>query len=108
MDGYSIAVLQSRPLLMSSPQRLAGAAAGLALACALTAFPALAQQAPAGQAVVQSVPSSDPMNLNAALARLGRNPRDVQALIDAGRAALAIGDIDAAVGFFSRAFELLP
>ena len=48
------------------------------------------------------------MNLNAALARLGRNPRDVQALIDAGRAALAIGDIDAAVGFFSRADQVTP
>ena len=48
------------------------------------------------------------MNLNAALARLGRNPRDVQALIDAGQAALSIGDVDAAVGFFSRADQVTP
>ncbi len=71
---------------------------------------ALAQgnfNAPAG-AVVQTVPSNDSMSLNAALARLGRNPRDVDALIDAGNAALVIGDVDASIGFFSRADQVTP
>ena len=48
------------------------------------------------------------MNLNAALARLGRNPRDMDALIEAGQAALTVGDVDAAVGFFRRAEQVSP
>jgi Flp pilus assembly protein TadD len=78
-----------------------------ALACAV---PAAAQDEPAGsgRAVVQQLPASETMNLNAALVRLGRNPRDVAALIDAGKAALAIGDVDAATGFFSRADAVSP
>ncbi len=46
--------------------------------------------------------------LDAALARLARNPKDIDALVAAGRAALALGDTDAAVGFFSRADKLAP
>jgi Flp pilus assembly protein TadD len=42
------------------------------------------------------------------LARLARDPRDVNALIDAGNAALAMGDVDAATGFFARADQLSP
>ena len=41
--------------------------------------------------------------LNAYLARLGNNPRDVSALIGAGEAALALDDPNAAAGFFARA-----
>lgn len=41
--------------------------------------------------------------LNAYLARLGTNPRDVSALIGAGEAALALDDPNAAAGFFARA-----
>ncbi len=58
--------------------------------------------------VGQPIPNSASMNPNEALARLGRNPRDGQALIDAGQATLAIGDIDAAVGFFRRADQVAP
>ncbi len=58
--------------------------------------------------VIQQLPSNDSMNLNAALVRLGRNPRDPDALIDAGQAALAVGDVDAAVGFFRRAEQVTP
>ena len=54
------------------------------------------------------MPASDSMNLNAALARLGRNPRDLSALLDAGNAALGIGDVDAANGFFTRADQVSP
>lgn len=58
--------------------------------------------------VVQPLPARNSNDLNAALARLGRNPRDVAALIDAGKAALAMGDADAAVGFFGRADQVSP
>ena len=61
------------------------------------------------QPVVQAVPQASPSQaLNAALARLAHDPRDLDALIDAGRAALGMGDIDAAVGFFARADQLSP
>jgi len=49
---------------------------------------------------------------NAALARhirvLAKTPRDFTALIGAGRAALALGDSQAAIGFFGRADEVYP
>ena len=71
--------------------------------------PALAQQLPAvSQPVVQAIPGQDSQVLNAALARLGRDPRDINALIDAGNAALTLGDVGAAVGFFSRADQIQP
>ncbi|MEJ5978725.1 SPOR domain-containing protein [Novosphingobium sp. PS1R-30] len=60
------------------------------------------------QPVVQSIPSSDGMTLNEALGRLARDPRDVGALIDAGNAALVMGDVDAATGFFRRADQVAP
>ena len=73
------------------------------------AQPAFAQPYPAvSQPVVQALPGQGSQSLNAALARLGRNPQDVGALIDAGNAALALGDVDAAVGFFSRADQIQP
>ncbi|MCW1381285.1 SPOR domain-containing protein [Novosphingobium sp. KCTC 2891] len=46
--------------------------------------------------------------LNSALGRLARDPRNLTALLDAGTAALQLGDTDAAVGFFSRANEVAP
>ena len=68
-----------------------------------------AQSAPVvAQPVVQALPSRDPMALNAALARLARDPRDASALLDAGRAALAMGDVAAAIGFFNRADQVSP
>ena len=42
------------------------------------------------------------------LTALAENPNSVAALIDAGRAALDIGDGSAALGFFTRASELSP
>lgn len=59
-------------------------------------------------ASIQQSPGNDSLNLNAALARLGRNPRDGDALIDAGHEALTIGDVDAAIGFFRRAEQVTP
>jgi len=88
----------------------AGSAAAGVLAGSL-ATPALAQEDDFGDppgAVVQEVPYNETMNLNAALAQLGRNPRDFSALIAAGNAALAIGDLDAAEGFYNRAEQIMP
>ncbi|HEY6870281.1 MAG TPA: tetratricopeptide repeat protein, partial [Novosphingobium sp.] len=61
------------------------------------------------QPLVQALPqASAGQGLNGALARLARDPRDLEALIDAGKAALGMGDVDAAVGFFARADQLSP
>lgn len=65
-------------------------------------------RAPFSSAVVQPLPSQQSYQLNAALTRLAANPRDISALIDAGNAALSLGDNDAALGFFGRADQLSP
>jgi len=64
--------------------------------------------APAQAQLVQPLPPPVGQTLNAALARLARDPRDLAALIDAGNAALQMGDVDAAIGFFARADQLSP
>lgn len=65
-------------------------------------------QAPAG-AVVQALPGADGgAELRRHLADLGANPRNLAALIGAGRAAIGLGDGHAALGFFARAEELAP
>lgn len=79
---------------------------GLLASGAQTAF--AQQNGSISQPVVQALPGQGSQTLNAALARLGRNPQDVGALIDAGNAALGLGDVDAAVGFFSRADQIQP
>ena len=99
MDGTMITGLGGRN------RRLAKVLAGAALVaagCWAAPGDVLAQP------VVQSVPDGGSRMLNAALARLARDPRDLAALIDAGNAALQMGDVDAAVGFFSRADQLSP
>ena len=63
---------------------------------------------PVSRAVVQPLPSQQSYQLNAALTRLAANPRDISALLDAGNAALTLGDNDAALGFFGRADQLSP
>ncbi|MFN5243927.1 MAG: tetratricopeptide repeat protein, partial [Novosphingobium sp.] len=60
------------------------------------------------QPVVQPLPGGPGMQLNAALIKLARNPRDVDALIEAGKASAAIGDAEAAMGFYRRADQLQP
>lgn len=77
--------------------------AGIALAALLVAAPVWADP------VVQPIPSLSPGHLlNEALGRLARNPRDIEALLDAGKYSLAIGDQAAAVGFYQRADSLSP
>jgi Flp pilus assembly protein TadD len=84
--------------------------AGLGIAsAAVWSTTALAQGAPVvSQPVVQSLPNPAVQNLNAALAKLGRDPRNVEALIDAGDAARNLGDFDAATGFYRRAEDISP
>lgn len=90
---------------------------GLAAAVGLSlAAPALAAQTSSGadapetvsHPVVQAIPGVSGERLNAALERLARNPRDAEALADAGDAALGVGDSDAAIGFFERADAIRP
>ena len=104
-------MLNGRQFLTHPPISAASVRLALATGAMFVAFPAQAQldaDGAASQSVVQAVSNTDSMNLNEALTRLGRNPRDGQALIDAGQAALAIGDVEAAVGFFSRADQVSP
>lgn len=59
--------------------------------------------------VVQPVPvKSAGMRLNDALGRLAKNPQDVEALSEAGRASLDLGDGQAAIGFYRRALAIQP
>lgn len=85
----------------------------LALAASLTlSAPARAQGAGAPQVskpVVQPLPVKSPgMRLNDALGRLAKNPQDVDALSEAGRASLDLGDGQAAIGFYRRALAIQP
>lgn len=68
------------------------------LAAALAGAPASAQFSQA-----ELVRPAEAQDLNGHLARLAANPRDVNALIGAGEAALALDDPQAAAGFFARA-----
>ncbi|WP_170304593.1 tetratricopeptide repeat protein [Croceicoccus estronivorus] len=69
----------------------------------------MAQSSPVvAREVVQPLPPPGTDALNNALQRLAANPRDAGALVDAGFASLNVGDVDAAVGFFSRADAVDP
>ncbi|MES2493928.1 MAG: SPOR domain-containing protein [Pseudomonadota bacterium] len=89
---------------MGVPTRSARTLASWMLVGAVLCAPAAA----VAQAVVQPVPSGASQALNLALNRLGRDPRDLGAMIDAGNAALLMGDVDAAIGFFARADQISP
>ena len=72
------------------------------------AAPLLSLQPLAAQAVVQAVPPPELGDLQAALAVLARDPSDLGALIRAGKASIALGDLQAALGFFRRAQAISP
>jgi hypothetical protein len=83
-------------------------AAGTILGTALWGGSAAsAQNVPAG-AVVQPLPSGEGAELRRHLADLAANPRNLSSLIGAGRAAIQVGDGQAALGFFARADEIAP
>jgi Flp pilus assembly protein TadD len=81
--------------------------AALPLVASLAAVPAEAQDVIARE-VVQPLPSPEVQRLNRALVTLAKSPRDRDALIEAGNAALGVDDLEAAIGFFGRAAEVDP
>jgi len=89
------------------PAYAAAPALALTLALAATPGPARAQEVVA-QPVVQPLPSAEVQRLNRALVALAKAPRDREALIEAGQAALGVEDLEAAIGFFGRAAEVDP
>ena len=58
--------------------------------------------------MVQAIRPPSTENLNRHLSRLASNPRDVDALIGAGEAAIDLDDMRAAAGFFARADMIQP
>lgn len=73
--------------------------AGMAIPVAIVAPHTVSAQSDQAQLV----PPAGAADLSSNLARLASNPRDVNALIGAGNAALALDDPRAAAGFFARA-----
>ena len=71
-----------------------------------TASHAIAQTPPG--AVVQPMTRNNGAELRGYLTTLANNPQSLDALIGAGRAALRMGDADAALTFFGRADEVSP
>ena len=100
-------MVQSRRI--GSKGRLAVRASAAALMfCGAQAHAQTAASA-VSQPVVQPIlTKSAGMRLNDALGKLARNPQDVEALIEAGRASLDLGDVQAAIGFYQRADTLWP
>jgi hypothetical protein len=84
------------------------------LPCLLPAALTLAMAAPgagaplAAQEVVQAIPPREAGELSAAMRRLAQRPTDLEALLRAGNASLALRDPGAAAGFFARAAAVAP
>ena len=92
---------------------LRGVRLGFVLLAAGTAYAAgggtATAQSHAPGAVVQPLPAADEgAELRRHLADLAANPRSLASLIGAGRAAVRVGDGEAALGFFARAEEVAP
>jgi tetratricopeptide (TPR) repeat protein len=68
----------------------------------------LPQAVAAQNAIVQPLPPPEAEDLNEALRRLSRSPSDLDALLEAGEASVALGDSDAAMGFYVRAQDISP
>ena len=63
-------------------------------------------QSMVSQPVVQALPPPEVQRLNQALLELAKRPESLPALIEAGDAAVEVGDLDAALGFYGRAREV--
>ncbi len=90
-----------KPVSLSAPLLLASAAT-------LFVVVPLAAQDVISREVVQPLPSEEVQRLNRALVALAKAPRDLDALVEAGTAAMGIDDLEAAVGFFGRAADIDP
>ena len=101
----AVTIFRSLPLLLA----LVATAPGMA---AVPTQPLLTPQAvPLDDMVMaqRAYAANDPAEALARYLRvLAQNPRDLEALTGAGRAALDIGDANAAVSFYARAEELSP
>ncbi|MBU7580886.1 MAG: tetratricopeptide repeat protein [Porphyrobacter sp.] len=91
-------------MMVSRLSRLCTLALGAAV---LPAADAGAQDVVA-QPVVQALPSPEVQRLNRALVALAKAPRERDALVEAGQAALGVDDLEAAIGFFGRAADIDP
>lgn len=74
--------------------------------CVVSASPGLAQLVSPPQSLASEADPAAQLSEN--LKALARDPYNVDALLLAGQGALAIGDANAAFGFFARAEELSP
>jgi tetratricopeptide (TPR) repeat protein len=83
---------------------LAGPAAVQAQSLPVVSHPVVQPLPGEGQAA-----APDPARMLAnALAKLSRNPHDAEALVEAGNAAMDMGDSNAAAGFYARAEKASP
>jgi cytochrome c-type biogenesis protein CcmH/NrfG len=73
---------------------------------AMLAAAMMATAAPA--ATVSAAPESPGTALSRHIRVLASNPRDFNSLVGAGKAALELGDVQSAAGFFGRAEEVYP
>lgn len=81
-------------------------AAALLLAMAAAGGSGLMAPVALAQPVVQALPNPATAELRDALQRLSSNPNSLDDLIAAGRASVALDDLDAAESFFARAREV--
>ena len=81
---------------------------GLFGTAAVSAPLAVGAQEVTSRPVVQPLPPQDMQRLNRALVELAKEPRSVPRLLEAGNAALAVNDLDGALGFFKRLTEIEP
>jgi len=89
------------------PAIVASALATVLCAAAFGAMPTVGRaQALSSQLDLRSTDSG--ATLSRAMSRLAENPRDLEALLTAGEAALKLDDPRSAVGFFGRADDLSP
>jgi hypothetical protein len=87
-------------MIRLTPHTLTRPALAAAIALALAAPPAGAQQ------MVQSLASTDADLLATQMRQLAANPRDVNALVTAGELSLKLGDLSAAASLFARADKI--
>lgn len=103
--AYSLVDRSGKNRLSSGISALITVAAVLFPAC--QASSALALQSRVQSSLDVRAPDGT-RELSNALQRLSNDSRDLNALIDAGNAALTLGDPTAAIGFFARADEIDP
>lgn len=96
--------------IMTSSVRRGARQAFRLLACSmiLAAGSATAQPSQAYGTVQQVPPPDAGADLRRSLATVGTDPNNITALVESGRSALAMGDPQAALTFFSRADEVAP